>query len=73
MQLHSAKVRPFAPATYAAIQQRAARLWFTGIAFSIVSSLYKLYGLGQREQAVARARGDAAEKDGKADLRTIKT
>ncbi|GAA5986651.1 hypothetical protein JCM10908_003841 [Rhodotorula pacifica] len=70
--LHSAKVRPFAPATYAAIQQRAARLWFTGIAFSIVSSLYKLYGLKQREQAVVRTQG-SSEKDGKADLRTIRT
>ncbi|KWU47490.1 peroxisomal biogenesis factor 11 [Rhodotorula sp. JG-1b] len=72
--LHSAKVRPFAPATFAAIQQRAARLWFTGIAFSIVSSLYKLYGLQQREQAVSRGVA-AGEKDGaaKADLRTIKT
>lgn len=71
--LHSAKVRPFAPATFAAIQQRAARLWFTGIAFSIVSSLYKLYGLQQREQAVSRE--GSSEKDGaaKADLRTIKT
>jgi peroxin-11B len=73
-QLHSAKVRPFAPATFAAIQQRAARLWFTGIAFSIVSSVYKLYGLQQREQAVSHGAA-AGEKDGaaKADLRTIKT
>ncbi|BGP54778.1 hypothetical protein JCM8202_003287 [Rhodotorula sphaerocarpa] len=69
--LHTAKVRPFSPPTIAAIQQRAARLWFTGIAFSLVSSLYKLYGLQQRQQAVAKG---YSEKDGQAaDLRTIKT
>lgn len=72
-QAHSAKVRPFAPATYKTIQHRAARLWFTGIAFSIVSSLYKLYGLQQREASARRARGDA-EKEGekKVELKTIR-
>lgn len=70
---HTAKVRPLAADRYAKIQQRAARLWFTGIAFSIVSSLYKVVGLNAREKAVARPRGDAEkEVERKIELRQIK-
>ncbi|BGO90701.1 Peroxisomal membrane protein PMP27 [Rhodotorula toruloides] len=70
---HTAKVRPFEPATYKTIQHRAARLWFTGIAFSIVSSLYKLYGLQQREAGARRVRSDAEkESERKVELKTIR-
>ncbi|POY74121.1 hypothetical protein BMF94_2933 [Rhodotorula taiwanensis] len=71
--LHTAKVRPFSAPTIATIQQRAARLWFTGIAFSLVSSLYKLYGLQQRQQAVSRAQGLSEKGEKSADLRLIQT
>ncbi|BGP15070.1 hypothetical protein JCM10213_002786 [Rhodosporidiobolus nylandii] len=74
--LHSAKVRPFAPETYAKIQQRAARLWFTGIAFSIVSSVYRLVDLRRRERIAVRAvKVSASEKsdEARAELKAVRT
>ncbi|GAA5854655.1 hypothetical protein JCM8547_004925 [Rhodosporidiobolus lusitaniae] len=72
--LHTAKVRPFTAPTAHTLNQRAAKLWFTGIAFSIVSSVYRLVDLRRREQFAARARGDA-EKDSerRAELKAVKT
>lgn len=72
-QLHSAKVVSFSPMTYKRIQLRAARLWMTGIACSIVCSIYKLYGLQQREAAVRRAFGGEKVDERKVELKTIRT
>ena len=72
-QLHSAKVVSFSPLTYKRIQLRAARLWMTGIACSIVCSIYKLYGLQQREAAVRRAFGGEKVDERKVELKTIRT
>ncbi|GAA5832079.1 hypothetical protein JCM3766R1_003709 [Sporobolomyces carnicolor] len=70
---HSTKVRPLAPTQYNTIQRRAAKLWFTGIAFSLVSSVYKLVGLRKRQQVVARPRGDAEKEiERKIEVRNIK-
>lgn len=72
-QAHSTKVRPLAPTQYNTIQRRAAKLWFTGIAFSLVSSVYKLVGLRKRQQVVARPRGDAEKEiERKIEVRNIK-
>ncbi|GAA6046379.1 hypothetical protein JCM3770_004891 [Rhodotorula araucariae] len=71
--LHTAKVRPFTAPTIKRIQQRAARLWMTGIACSIVCSVYKLYGLQQREAAVRRALGGEKADERKVELKTIRT
>ncbi|GAA5841332.1 hypothetical protein JCM9279_000616 [Rhodotorula babjevae] len=71
--LHSAKVYSFSPVTYKRIQLRAARLWMTGIACSIVCSVYKLYGLQQREAAVRRAFGGEKVDERKVELKTIRT
>ncbi|GJN89776.1 hypothetical protein Rhopal_002765-T1 [Rhodotorula paludigena] len=72
--LHTAKVRPFTGPTIKTIQERAARLWFTGIAFSLASSAYKLYGLRQREAVVSRPRGFGEKDDErKVELKTIRT
>lgn len=69
--LHTAKVRPFAPATAHKISQRAATAWFYGIVFSLASSLYKMYGLRARIERIQRVRAAAGEKDqSKVELKT---
>ncbi|GAA5902830.1 hypothetical protein JCM6882_009137 [Rhodosporidiobolus microsporus] len=72
--LHTAKVRPFTAPTAQTLSQRAARLWFTGIAFSIVSSVYRLVDLRRREQlAVKAARTGEKDGEGKAELKAVRT
>ncbi|GAA6042555.1 hypothetical protein JCM8097_004664 [Rhodosporidiobolus ruineniae] len=71
--LHTAKVIPLTPVRANTISQRAAKLWFTGIAFSIVSSVYRLVDLRRREQLSRRALGDAEkEADRKVELKTVR-
>jgi peroxin-11B len=70
-QAHTAKVRPFSPPTIQAINQRAAKLWFTGIAFSIASSLYRLVDLNKREQQARRVRSSEKEAERKAELKAL--
>ncbi|GAA5835506.1 hypothetical protein JCM5353_002379 [Sporobolomyces roseus] len=59
---HSTKVRPMALPQFAKIQRRAAKLWFTGILFSLISSSYKFVGLRKRAEEVRRPRGDAEKE-----------
>ncbi|GAA6004870.1 hypothetical protein JCM10207_008435 [Rhodosporidiobolus poonsookiae] len=71
--LHTAKVRPFTAPTVQKLNQRAARLWFAGIAFSIVSSVYRLVDLSRREQAVRKVRSDSEkEAERKVELKTVR-
>ena len=70
-QAHTAKVRPFTSPTIAKINQRAARFWFTGIAFSIVSSVYRLVDLNRREQQARRVRSAEKEVERKAELKAV--
>ncbi|KAL8290179.1 hypothetical protein RQP46_003118 [Phenoliferia psychrophenolica] len=70
---HTAKVRPFTAPTIAAINQRAARMWLSGIIFSIISSIYKLTALRSREAAARRVGSSEKETERKASLRAIKT
>lgn len=55
------------------LNQRAAKLWFTGIAFSIASSLYRLVDLNRREQQARRVRSAEKESDRKVELKTVLT
>ena len=73
MQAHTAKVRPFTAPTIAKINQRAARMWLSGILFSIVSSIYKLTALRAREAAMRRVGSSEKEVERKAALRTVQT
>lgn len=75
MQLHTAKVRPFTAPTAYTLGQRAARLWFAGIAFSIVNSVYRLVDLRRREQLALKSRSSVSEKDSerRAELKLVKT
>ncbi|KAK4056596.1 Peroxisomal membrane protein PMP27 [Microbotryomycetes sp. JL221] len=68
---HTAKVHPFTTPTYNKISQRAARFWFTGIAFSIVSSVYRLNDLNRREQQARRVRSAEKETERKAELKAV--
>ncbi|KAM0788773.1 hypothetical protein ACM66B_002863 [Microbotryomycetes sp. NB124-2] len=68
---HTAKVRPFTTPTITKINQRAARFWFTGIAFSIVSSVYRLVDLNRREQQARRVRSSEKEVERKAELKAV--
>ncbi|GAA5971761.1 hypothetical protein JCM11641_001503 [Rhodosporidiobolus odoratus] len=71
--VHTAKVRPFTPPTIQKIQQRAARLWLTGIAFSLASSVYRLVELRRRERLALRAARTAEKDDYKAELKAVRT
>ncbi|GAA5937310.1 Pex11p [Sporobolomyces koalae] len=71
---HSTKVRPLSADKYATINRRAAKLWFTGISFSLISSVYKLVGLRKRQALASRPLGDAEkELDRKVQVRQIRT
>ncbi|GAA5822129.1 hypothetical protein JCM11251_004866 [Rhodosporidiobolus azoricus] len=72
--LHTAKVRPFTAPTAQTLSQRAARLWFSGIAFSLVSSVYRLIDLRRREQLALNAVRRGSEKDGagKVELKAVR-
>ncbi|KAM0751347.1 peroxisomal biogenesis factor 11 [Meredithblackwellia eburnea MCA 4105] len=69
---HTAKVYPFAPETIKKINDRAAKLWLTGILFSIVSSIYKLLGLRKKEALARRVGPSEKETDRKASLKAIR-
>lgn len=58
LQLNSTKAWPVAPARAKSWNERGARLWFTGIAFSIVSGLYQLRGLAAKKKAALRSAGE---------------
>ncbi|SCZ99233.1 BZ3500_MvSof-1268-A1-R1_Chr7-1g09442 [Microbotryum saponariae] len=70
-QAHSSKVRPLSPADAKIVSQRAAKLWFTGISFSLISSIYRLVDLSAREAKARRTRASEQEVERKAELKTV--
>lgn len=70
-QAHTAKVRPFSPSVIAQINKRAAQLWFSGICFSIVSSLYKLRDLSIKVAKARRVGSKEKEAERRDALRTV--
>jgi len=70
---HTAKVRPVAPLIATKYNQRAARLWFTGIAFSIASGFYKLRDLNIKETKARRTVVKEKEVERKESLKAVLT
>ncbi|SGY78758.1 BQ5605_C008g04940 [Microbotryum silenes-dioicae] len=68
---HSSKVRPLSPADAKIVSQRAAKLWFTGISFSLISSIYRLVDLSAREAKARRTRASEKEVERKAELKAV--
>jgi len=61
---NATKVLPLSPLTVQQINKRAAKYWFAGISFSILSSVYKLNGLRVKEMQLGRGKGqDNVEKE----------
>jgi peroxin-11B len=71
LQAHTAKVFPLTAPRAQTVNRRAAKLWFTGIAFSIVSSIYRLIDINRREQQARRVRSSEKESDRKVELKTV--
>ena len=53
------------------VNHRAASLWFTGIAFSLLSSVYRLVDLNRREQQARRVRSSEKEPERRAELKQV--
>lgn len=60
-------------ATADKVSKRAASLWFTGILFSIFSSLYKLRALSARAAKAKRIGSSEKEVERRNEIKTIKT
>ncbi|KAI5475217.1 peroxisomal biogenesis factor 11 [Pseudohyphozyma bogoriensis] len=70
---HTAKVNPLSPTTAAKVNRRAAQFWFSGILFSLLSSVYKLNQLGAREKSLRKSVASEKESERKAGLKTVQT